>query len=229
MKTRKIILAIFLALSLPIFATAQIKGAKVSSIDVNMSSDTLVVGDIFNVIITINDNKGAGKSGIEKTEIKTLIPILESAGIDVKKDLKINDFHSYYEKKETVATIRYSLKVRSVKVLNEITSKLTKADILIYVESVDVSNEKDIKIALRDKALKASYTQANSLLSSVNCKTGRIISIRFRGEDGNLHRDIMVGRYGSRLANSSQGSSIDQFKKVPLNSNIDVTYEIISK
>lgn len=227
---KKLILVAALAFALPFFATAQVQINQLPSIDVNMSCDTLVTADRFELSITLTDNKGAGKAGLEEAEKKTLIPILKNAGIDVKKDLAISNINSYYDKKETVATKNYTLKVNSVATLNEITSKLTNANIISSVTSATVSNAKEIESQLRAKAIKATREQSESLLSAVNCHIGKLLKVNFSGSTaGPQARTSGYVMMAKSVSNDSMDDAIDSYKKVRLSVYLGATYEIINK
>ena len=230
MKIQKILFAAALCLSTT-FASAQSKVSEIPSIDVRVSIDSLVTPDRFKLEITLEDNTGAGKKGIEEAENRTLIPILKKAGIDIKKDLAISSFNSNYKKKGTVATKNYSLNVNSVKTLNEITAKLTKADILVGISSAKVSNENEIKNILKVKAMKASKEQALILLTAADCSLGKLLNVSFNVQIGNTNESgsIMMAAYSKSASNDSSSSNINTYKKVNISSYMNVTYEIINK
>lgn len=227
---KKLILIAVLASALPFSAMAQVQINELPSIDANMSCDTLVTADRFELSITITDNKGAGKIGLDEAEKKTLIPILKSAGVDVKKDLSISDINSYYDKKETVETKKYILKVNSIAKLSEITSKLTKANIISSITGATISNAKEIENQLREKAVKATREQSEYILSAVNCQVGRLLKVNFSSNAYSARTSSMAYASMSKSGmNDSMESNINSYKKIRLFVSLGVTYEIINK
>lgn len=230
MKTRKLLFVALIALLTPMVASAQVNTDQLPKIDVNVSCDTLVTPDRFTLAITIIDNKGAGKAGIDNAEKKVLVPTLKAAGIDVKKDLVISNFYSTYDKKgNAVASKNYMLTVRSVAMLNDILAKLTNEDILVTVANTEVSNSESIINELKIKAIKAAKTNASQILEAVDCKIGRLLmvstSIRTGYSDEAGARPMLMARKSS----NSSDEGVDAYRKKSINTYLTVTYEIINK
>lgn len=228
MKTmKKLFIVAFIALLAPVVASAQVDIQQLPKIDINISCDTLVTPDRFTLAITIIDNKGAGKAGIDNAEKKTLVPTLKAAGVDVKKDLVISNFYSSYDKKgNTVASKDYTLTVRSVTMLNDVLAKLTSEDILVTVANTEVSNSDAIINELKIKAIKTAKMNASQLLEAVDCKVGRLLTVSSSIRTGySDSMPMLMARKSS--VNSSEG--VDAFRKKNINTYLTVTYEIVNR
>lgn len=232
MKTRNLILMTAFALVAPFFASAQVNVENLPSINTVVSCDTLVTPDIFTLSITIIDNKGAGKAGVDEAEKKTLVPTLKALGVDIKKDLVIANFYSNYDKKgNTVASKNYTLTVRSIEMLNKITDKLTKEDILVTISKAEVSNINEITAQLRIKAIKAAKIEAAQLIEAADCKIGKLLKVSANIKIGAQEDSGMVtgALMMARKSANAPSEGVETYKKQYISVYMTVTYEIVNR
>lgn len=231
---KKLFLVAFIALIAPFCASAQVNVENLPSINTSVTCDTLVTPDRFTLSITIIDNKGAGKAGIDEAEKKTLVPTLKAAGVDVKKDLVISNFYSTYDKKgNTVASKNYTLTVRSVAMLNTITDKLTKEDILVTVTNAEVSNLNEITAQLRIKAIKGAKMDVSRLLEAADCSVGKLLKVSMNVRMGAVMDDGAVVTTPmlmmARKSANTLSEGVDAYRKNNISVYLTVTYEIVNR
>ncbi len=224
---KKLFVFIAVALIAPIVSMAQISSERpVPQINVSMSVDTLVMPDVFYLSITVVDNKGVGKQGIDNVERRILIPTLRREGVDIEKDLVIDNVYSTYNKRgKDVTSKRYTLMIKSASKTNRIVSKLKSEDILVSLQRTDVSNKKELEAELRIKALKAAKLEAKRLLSAVGPKSGKLLMVNV-----NIYNHLQPRQHGGMMMKSNvefESVSIDKFEKVGISANIQAAFEIL--
>lgn len=137
--------------------------------------DTLVTPDRIYLQITITEKDSKGKISVEQQEHK-MANQLKLLGIDVKKQLFLNDaasnFKKYFlRKKEVLKSKSYQLIVYDA---------FTLGKVMVGLESVGISNTRviktayskieDLKLKLRQMAVQKAKNQAVALLKPLNQK-----------------------------------------------------------
>ena len=131
--------------------------------------DSLVKPDRIYLSILIQEKEDRDRTSVEKQE-REMASALEELGIDLKKQLKIEDLASNYKKyflrkKSVLKSKNYELVVYN---------GLTASKVLVHLEAKGISNVRLIKTAysktealkliLRSKAILKAQAQANSLV-----------------------------------------------------------------
>jgi len=151
-------------------------------IEVTGRAEIEVVPDQIYLAITINQNDIKGKETIETVE-KQITDKLKEIGIDVAKDLSIQDYSSnlrtYFIKKTEVVTLKnFQLLVHDAKTVVKVFRELDKLGISnISVSKLDHSKIIDYRKEVKVNAIKAAKEKAEALTTAINQTIGRAIYI----------------------------------------------------
>lgn len=192
---KKIILSILLV-SIAISAKAQTKNfLDQPYMESRVSVDTLVAPDKIFLSILITEKDTKGKISVEELENK-MAKELKSLGIDIKKQLKLNDlssnFKKYFLKKQDVLKSKsYSLEVYDAKTAGAVIVALEQIGIAnVNLEKTEYSKMDDLELILKRKAILKAQKQARAMLHAVGQKLGPVIHLsdinnqRFRALHG---------------------------------------------
>ncbi len=151
-------------------------------IEVNTEAKEDVTPDEIYLSITLKESDSKGKISIEKQE-DDLKKALTSLGIDIKKDLKVNNANSYYYKKvfkkDTYASKDFQLKVNSAEQVANVFQKLNDLKVSsVNISKLEYSKKEELLKELRIKAIKKAKERATYMLSSIGESVGKPIGIR---------------------------------------------------
>ena len=151
-------------------------------LETNAKVDSLVKPDRIYLSILIQEKEDRDKTSVEKQE-REMASVLEGLGINLKKQLKIEDLASNYKKyflrkKSVLKSKAYELIVYD---------GLTASKVLIHLEDKGISNERltktdyskseALKLILRSKAILKAKAQAISLVEPLGQALGNAIYI----------------------------------------------------
>ena len=144
--------------------------------------DSLVKPDRIYLSILIQEKEDRNKTSVE-TQEQLLADVLENLNIDLKKQLKIEDLASNYQKyflrkKSVLKSKAYELVVYD---------GLTASNVLIHLEAQGISNvqltkteyskTEALKLILRSKAILKAKAQATALVTPLEQQIGKAIFI----------------------------------------------------
>lgn len=193
--------------------------------------DTLVIPDRIYLSIRITEADTKGKTSVEKLENK-MADKLKSLGIDTEKQLTLSDlasnFKKYFLRKVDVQKDKeYSLLVYDA---------VTAGKVILGLESIGISNVnltkteysklENLKIILRQDAVKAAKRQAEAMVLPLDQKLGSALYV------SDLNTGIQ-NRYQGRMAEVQMFKEGDtdqpieiEFEKIKVESTVNVKFSI---
>ena len=203
-------------------------------IEVNGKADLEVVPDMIYIHIVINEKDNSGKFSIEELE-KKMKTKLQELGIDISKDLVVEDLESNFKyyllfKPDVMISKEFQLMVHDAKTAGSVFVELKKLGISnLSIAKLDHSKMEDLKKEVKVKAIKAAKTKAELLTQAIGQNIGRAIYIQ-ELEYGDYQPMWMNARMTkmSVMENDNQAASepsID-FQKIKLSSTIAVKFEL---
>ncbi len=197
---------------------------------------TMVVPDKIYLSILITEGDTKGKTSVEEQENKMAVK-LKSLGIDIKKQLTLEDLASNFQKyflrkKDVLKNKSYTLVVYDAE---------TAGKVILGLESIKISNVRlakteyskleELKIQLRESAVKKAKTQAEALLRPLDQKPGKAIYI----SDINTNIPRLYGRAAGVNAINMEMDSKEggfqpisiEFEKIKVESTVTVYFEIL--
>jgi uncharacterized protein YggE len=200
-------------------------------IDVTGIAEKEVTPDIINVSISLQEYlDGKKKTTIDQLESQ-LETAVKQAGIP-KEDFTISNVSAWnntWQKKKNpdfLASKQYSLKLHDLNKFNQILSGVDPKGVQsTSIDSYDYSKIADLKRDLKIQALLAAKEKATYLLTSINEKLGRPISIT---EADNSVYQAPRPMYAAKAfsANAAPAESDIDFKQIKLSFQVQVTFEI---
>lgn len=149
----------------------------------NSTCEQKVTPDELYVSITINEKDNKGKKSVEQLQ-EAMIKELEAIGIDVEKNLTLNDMgseiaYSTFKRSITPRTsATYMLKLGSAATMQRIIDRLEQQGITnIQLVRTRYSKEQEIYLELGTKAMKQAKQEAASLASAIGQSIGPALSI----------------------------------------------------
>ncbi len=177
------LLFIVFALTLSFSSRAQYKNyLDQPYMESRVSVDTLVTPDKIYLSILITEKDTKGKFSAEELENK-MAKELKSIGINIKKQLKLNDlssnFKKYFLKKQDVLKSKnYSLEVYDAKTAGTVIVALEQIGIAnVNLEKTEYSKMEALELILKKKALIKAQNEAKVMLNAVGQKLGPVIHL----------------------------------------------------
>lgn len=194
--------------------------------------DSLVTPDQIYLSIYIHEGEDRNKTSLEKQE-RTMANVLENLGIDLKKQLKVDNLASNYKKyflkrKNVLKSKSYTL---------EVYDAMTAGKVLIGLESEGISNVRLIKTAyskietlkleLKSKAILKAQQQAKALTTPLNQQLGKAIYINDKFYSRPYYNSMNVMARAEYAMDEVVESPIDiEFSKIKVESEISVRFMI---
>jgi len=165
-------------------------------LETTAKADSLVEPDRIYLSILIQEKEDRDRTSVEKQE-REMASALEELGIDLKKQLKIEDLASNYKKyflrkKSVLKSKNYELVVYD---------GLTASKVLVHLEAKGISNVRLVKTAysktealkliLRSKAILKAQAQANSLVKPLGQALDKAIYISDKYYSNNYYPQRM--------------------------------------
>ena len=165
-------------------------------LETTAKADSLVEPDRIYLSILIQEKEDRDRTSVEKQE-REMASALEELGIDLKKQLKIEDLASNYKKyflrkKSVLKSKNYELVVYD---------GLTASKVLVHLEAKGISNVRLVKTAysktealkliLRSKAILKAQAQANSLVKPLGQALDKAIYISDKYYSNNYYSKTM--------------------------------------
>lgn len=203
-------------------------------IETRVKVDTLISPDRIYLNILISEKDTKGKTSVEEFENK-MAKKLVSMGIDLKKQLILNDlasnFKKYFLRRQDI------LKSKSYSVI--VYDALTAGRVIVALEEIGISNVQldkteyskieELKLILKTKAIIKAKNQAETLLEPLNQKLGKALYIADMNSYNNYNLDVR--RKGVQavyeLANDQKFEPIAiDFQKIKIQCEIHVKFKI---
>jgi uncharacterized protein YggE len=169
-------------------------------IETSATEDTLITPDRIYIEIIISEKDSKGKISVEELENK-MNSKLESLGIDIKKQLTLNDlssnFKRYFLKQHEINKSKsYSLIVYEAKTAGKALAALEEIGISnVNLSKTEYSKAEAVKLSLKSKAIVKAKNQALAMTKPLNQKVGTAIYIS----------DLTSPSFGNGLAGSASG------------------------
>lgn len=193
--------------------------------------DTLVTPDRIYLSILITEADTKGKTSVEKLENK-MADKLETLGIDTEKQLTLSDlasnFKKYFLRKADVQKDKeYSLLVYDAVMAGKVILGLESIGISnVNLTKTEYSKLENLKIILRQLAVKEAKKQAEAMVLPLNQQLGSALFI------SDLNTGIL-NRYQGRVAEVKVFKDVDkdqpveiEFEKIEVESTVNVKFSI---
>lgn len=186
--------------------------------------------------INEKDTKGKPIAQIEQS----MIAKLQEIGVNISKDLVINDFVSNFKQswiiKSDILLVReYQLLVYDAKTTATVFTELEKIGISnISIEKLDHSEIESFRQEIKIEAIKSAKEKANTLTSAINQEAGRALFISENANNQNMTGElqgqtagIMVRGSGTTNIYGARAPEPDiEFGKIKLAYYITVRFEL---
>jgi uncharacterized protein len=217
------------------------KYSKQRLINVNGTAEMEVVPDEIYVQVELKeyDKKGAGKIDIETIKNKFL-EACKSIGL-TEKEISVQSYSGYdnnywWVKKnkkqnpDMKASITYSIKIATVKKMDELVDKLDdEATQNFYISKVSHSKLDEYKKQLKIEALKAAKEKANYLAEAIGEHAGEAIIINDANEMSQIPQPRMYAANvmfkSADAAGSNPPLDVD-FKKIKLQFEVSASFAL---
>jgi uncharacterized protein len=202
-------------------------------IEVTGKADLEVVPDLIYIHIVINEKDNSGKTPIEEME-KKMKTKLQELGIDIAKDLTVQDMESNFQKylffkPDVMLSKEFQLLTHEAKTAGNVFIELKKLGISnLSIAKLDHSKMEDLKKEVKVKAIKSAKTKAELLSQAVGQNIGRAIHIQ-EIEYGDYQPMMMNMRMEKTSMMSDAQAETEptiEFQKIKLSSSIAVKFEL---
>ena len=194
--------------------------------------DTLVTPDQIYLSIYIHEGEDRNRTSLEKQERK-VAAVLENLGIDLKKQLKLDNLASNYKKyflkrKNVLKSKSYTL---------EVYDAITAGNVLIGLEDEGISNVRliktsyskieSLKLNLKSKTILKAKAQAESLTTPLNQQLGKAIYINDKFFSRPYYNNMQVMARADYAVEKTLETPIDiEFSKIKVETEVAVRFEI---
>lgn len=205
-------------------------------IETAAKSDTLVVPDRIHLNILLTEKDTKGKISVEEFENKMNVK-LKSLGIDINKQLTLNDlstnFKKYFLKQQDILKSKnYSLLVYDAKTAGKVIMALEEIEISnVTLEKTEYSKLDEMLLLLKSRAIINAKKKAIVMTKPLNQRIGNAIYI----SDINSNiSNMLAGRVAgvqirgiSSIKVKENYEPIDiEFEKIKLESSVNVTFKL---
>ena len=194
--------------------------------------DSLVEPDRLYLSILIQEKEDRDRTSVEKQE-REMATALEALGIDLKKQLKIEDLASNYKKyflrKKSV------LKSKSYELV--VFDGLTASKVLVHLETKGISNvqltktayskTEELKLILRSKAILKAKAQAHSLVKPLGQALDKAIYILDKYYSNNYYPQRTNRMKVSYSADSEEQPMDLEFTGIKVESEVMVRFSLL--
>ena len=220
-------------LATPLFAQYNPEQTQKNCIDVTGQAEMEIIPDEIYFRINLSEEVFKGRKELEDMEQK-MTKAMEKCGIDVKKDLTVLDFSSSYDYNwftgtDVYAQKNYQLLLHDAQTMDKVFKELKDLKISnIQLIRIDHSKIQEFKKEVGKMAMKAAKEKAEYLLDAIGSKIGNVIYVREDGAYVNSYQNMEYGMVANmRKSDAMDGGSVPlDFKKIKLNANVFLKYEI---
>lgn len=179
--------------------SAQKNYLDVPFLETSAKSDTLVMPDKIFISIKISESDSKNKKSVEEQE-QELARVLKSLGINVEKDLELQDvgsnFKKYIFRGQNILKLKeYSLMVSNAVKVGQVLTALEKIGISnVDIDRTEYSKAEELQLLLKVKAVEKTKKMADLLAKSINQTAGKAIFI------SDLNSASILNMLGGRVA-----------------------------
>ncbi|CAD0007937.1 SIMPL domain-containing protein [Flavobacterium chungangense] len=226
---KKSLLALFALLTINSFSQTKNSIDK-PFIEVSGQADTLVAPNKIWISIFLTEKDSKGKKSIEDLE-KEMILKLQNIGIDIEKNLSINDMSSnlkyhFIKQNDIFKSKSYFVLVKNASDASKVFINLEKIDISnVRIEKIENTDEKTIRLLLNKNAILNAKQTAESFTKPLNQKVGNIFQMSNLNEIPNQLSTNESRIYGNSNENMPQEFNIE-FEKIKISSTVQVRFLI---
>lgn len=227
---KKIIVSVFIFLSVSL--NAQTSGEKnfidQNYIEVTGKAEMQIVPDMIYLSIVINEND-VKKSISEKEE--QMIRALKLLGVDVSRNLKVEDLASRFKsktfKKDIVLSKSYQLLVNNAEITAQVFEKLEEIGISnVSIVKVDHSKIEQYRREVKVNATKTAKEKASDLAQAVGQTIGRALYIVEQNNYQNFTANSNTILYKSEEFNSVSDVDLLGFKTIKIEYTVLCRFEL---
>lgn len=205
-------------------------------IETSAKVDTLVIPDRIYLNISISEKDTKGKMAVEELEIK-MYEKLTSLGINIEKQLSLNDLASNYKKyfikqQDILKNKNYTLVLYNAVSSGAVLVGLEEIEISnVVLEKTEYSKAEQLLLILKSKAIEKAKNQANAMTKPLNQKVGSAIFISdfnneiSRGLAGAVSRLRIRGASSISTKNGYAPADIE-FEKIKIATELNVKFKL---
>ena len=199
-------------------------------VEVTGKAEMQVVPDLIYLKIKISEKDSKNKVSVAAME-KMMTDKFQELGIDVKKDLSVNDFLSFFKNKmlakaDVILAKEYQLVVHDARTAGRVINELEKLDISnVSVDHLDHTKIEDLRKEVKMNAVKAAKDKAEYLTKSIGQNIGRAIFISELDNNFSPSNSISVRGYSYSYSEPKLAIDLD-FEKIKLEYSILVRFEL---
>ena len=227
-------LLFFICILFSNFLAAQKNFLDVPFLETSAKVDTLVMPDKIFISIKISEADSKNKKSVEEQE-QELARVLKSIGINIEKDLMLQDvgsnFKKYIFKGQNILKLKeYSLLVYDAVKVSEVLTELEKIGISnVNIDRTEYSKSEELRILLKIKAIEKTKKMADLLAKSINQTAGKAIFISdlSSGSVSNMLAGRVAGiavRGYSDSKNSTPQPITIEFEKIKFEVEVNAKY-----
>lgn len=197
-------------------------------VEVAGTADTLVTPNEIFIRFTISEKDTKNKVSLEDQE-KAMYTALQQLGIDVNKNLVVNDMSSNFQYyflrgKDVVKTRDYVLKVATANEAGKVFITLEQLGIAnAAIDRVDYNGLEAIRNKIRSNAVKNAYMRAKALTEPLNQNIGRAIYIADEERYAQPYAQPRIMLAKTMAADATTQPDIS-FEKIKVSANITVRF-----
>lgn len=198
-------------------------------IEVTGTAEAEIIPDMIYLKIIINESDTKGKISIEALE-KKMKQRLTETGINVEKDLMVNDLSTYYiryflKEKEVTATREYVLLVHDAAMAGKAVKAMSDENISnISILKVDHSMMAQKRFDLRLEAVKTAKIKAEAMADAIGQKAGKAIFLSEYNDIANLLQTNVSGAQYLQMRAGYNSESELSFKNIELKSSVTARF-----
>lgn len=203
-------------------------------IETSAKVDTLVIPDRIYLNISITEKDTKGKISVEELESK-MNNKFKSLGINVEKQLSLNDLSSNYKKyflkqQDILKNKNYTLVLYDAKISGKVLIALEEIEISnVVLEKTEYSKSEQMLLILKTKAIEKAKNQAIAMTKALNQKVGNAI---FISDFNNVER-MLTGsvagiqiRGNKSLSNSGFIPADIEFAKIKIETELNLKFKL---
>lgn len=203
-------------------------------IETAASADTLITPNEIYLSITISESDTKGKVSVEDMAVQ-MEQKLKALGIDVQKQLSLNDLSSNFKKyflrsKDVEKTKSYTLLVHTAVMAGKVMMALEDINIgNVKLDRTAYSHPEKIQLILRARAMEKAYQQAIVLTQPLGQKVGNALYIKDQTYNVRpIEKNAPVRIMGFSAVQSAKNEPLDiDFQKVKFQSGVSVRFELL--
>ncbi|NPA35999.1 MAG: SIMPL domain-containing protein [Chlorobi bacterium] len=216
-----------------LFINAQTKNfIDLPYIETTAKVDTLVSPDKILLSIQIAEVDTKGKVSLEEQENK-MARVLESLGIDLKKQLKISDLSSNFKKyflrsQDILKSKSYMLEVYDGLTAGKVIQELEKAGISnVDLEQTEYTAMKELMLELKSKAVARAKKQAEAMVKPLGQKVGPAILLSdLNTYVDDIRRPLRMSVLYEAAPKAEEKPVDIDFEKIKVVSNVSVKFRL---